>query len=115
MTLRTRAAIVTILAVCALALGTAGAAWAREPVMADEGQCGAQGDQKTEQNDDKSCGADMNGQSGDQGEKQDGQNGTDEQGEKQAGQNGDQGAMQSGQSGANQTGTQQNGEFEGEN
>jgi hypothetical protein len=62
-TLRARAAIVTILAVCTIALGTAGATWAGEPAIADDGQCGAHGDHAV-QNDESSCGADPNGQAG---------------------------------------------------
>jgi hypothetical protein len=98
-----RTAVATILGAAAIALGTAGAAWAREPVFAGDVECGAQGEQKAEANDDVACGNDPDGRSGDQGEKSEGQSGTDERG-----------AMQSGQSGQNGQDTQQDGEFEGD-
>jgi hypothetical protein len=106
--------VASILAAAAIALGSAGA-WAHEPVPAADEQCGAQGEQTSDQNDDLACGAGEKGQSGDQGETKAGQAGTDEQGETKTGQNGtdEQGAtesMQSGDQGANQSG-----EHEGEN
>jgi hypothetical protein len=67
--------LLAILAAGALALGTAGIARAHDAAPVDE-QCGAEGEQLTETNDDVACGADED-QTGDQGDKQNGQPGDD--------------------------------------
>jgi hypothetical protein len=117
-------AITAVLAAAALALGSAGAVSAHEPVPAADEQCGAQGDQLTDENDDKACGieSEMNGQSGDQGDAQNGDTGavggvetftirsTTMMGtDNFSGQSGQHGETQDGQHGA-----QQDGEFEGD-
>jgi hypothetical protein len=108
-------ALVSILVAAAIALGSAGTASAHQPAPAADEQCGAQGDQTTEQLDDVDCGLMDDGQSGDQGETPGGQTGADEHGDTQTGAeatSGDTHAAQSGDQGMkanDQDGDQQEG------
>jgi hypothetical protein len=71
--------LAAIVAASAIALGSAGTSWAHEPTPAVDEQCGAQGEQTNDQNDDMACGPDEKGQSGDQGSTQTGPLDRDEQ------------------------------------
>jgi hypothetical protein len=108
-------AFVSILAAAAIALGSAGTARAHQPAPERDEQCGAQGDQMTEQLDDAACDLVEDGQSGDQGETSGGQTGADEHGDTQTGAeatSGDTHAAQSGDQGMkanDQDGDQQEG------